>query len=380
MLVRVDFNVPLDVKTHEISDDSRIRAALPTIQYLSEQGARIVLCSHFGRPKGKPVEEMSLQPVANRLSQLLGKPVVFTDDCIGPEVEEEVWKLKDGDVLLLENVRFHAEEERNDPDFAGELARLADIYVNDAFGSAHRAHASTVGVAHYLPAVAGFLMEKEIDYLGRVLSSPEAPFAAVVGGAKVSDKLDMLTNILRKVDSLLIGGGMCCTFFKAEGRGVGKSMVEDDKLDMVKELLVSAAEAKVKLMVPTDVVVAEEFATGVPSQVVSALEIPDNAIVMDIGPRTIERYTEELRGCKTVVWNGSMGVFEFPEFRKGTEAIARRLAELDGTTILGGGSTAEAADELGLVDKMSHVSTGGGAALEFLEGKALPGVEALQDA
>ncbi len=380
VLVRVDFNVPLDMKTHEISDDTRIRAALPTIQYLIEQGARVILCSHFGRPKGEVVEDMRLAPVAQRLSELLGREVAYTDDCIGSDVEAEVWEMKDGDVLLLENVRFYADEEKNDPDFAGRLATLADIFVNDAFGAAHRAHASTVGVAHYLPAVAGFLMEKEIDYLDRALATPTPPFAAVVGGAKVSDKLAMLTNILRKVDALIIGGGMCCTFFKAEGKSVGKSTVEEDKIETVKGLLMEAAQAGVKVLLPTDVVVAREFSGGVPTQVVSVLDIPDESIVMDIGPETIERYVDELSHCKTVVWNGPMGVFEYPEFKKGTESVARQLASMNATTILGGGSTAEAVEELGLAGKMSHVSTGGGAALEFLEGKKLPGVEALNDA
>lgn len=378
-LVRVDFNVPLDIESHEISDDSRVRAALPTIKYLIDRRAKVVLCSHFGRPKGKVVNEMRLAPVAKRLSELLGLPVETASDCVGSVVEEAVSGLGDGGVLLLENVRFHPEEEQNDAGFAKALAALADVYVNDAFGTAHRAHASTVGVAQYLPAVAGFLMEKEIDYLGKALTDPVPPFMAITGGAKVSDKLGLLDNILGKIDSLLIGGGMCCTFLKAQGHEVGQSKIEEDKLDLVQELLSKAAKLSVKLMLPEDVVVAEVFGGGGPSKVVPSSEIPDGSYVMDIGPRTIESFTGELRKSKTVIWNGPMGVFEYLEFRRGTEAIARQLAELEATTILGGGSTAEAVEELGLADRMSHVSTGGGAALEFLEGKTLPGVAALLD-
>jgi len=378
-LVRVDFNVPLDIESHEISDDSRIRAALPTIKYLIDQRAKVVLCSHFGRPKGKVVDEMRLTPVAKRLSEILAMPVETASDCVGSVVEEAASGLDDGGVLLLENVRFHPEEEQNDAGFARALAALADVYVNDAFGTAHRAHASTVGVAQYLPAVAGFLMEKEIDYLGKALTDPVPPFTAITGGAKVSDKLGLLDNIMGKIDSLLIGGGMCCTFLKAQGYEVGRSKIEEDKLDLVQELLSKAAKLSVKLMLPEDVAVAEAFGGGGPFEVVPASEIPDGSYVMDIGPRTIESFTGELRKSKTVVWNGPMGVFEYSEFRRGTEAIARQLAELEATTILGGGSTAEAVGELGLADRMSHVSTGGGAALEFLEGKTLPGVAALLD-
>jgi len=379
VLVRVDFNVPLDVGTGEISDDRRIRAALPTIRYLLEQKCRVVLCSHFGRPKGKVVEEMRLAPIAKRLSELLGQPVATTRDCIGADVERAVSSLKGGEVLLLENLRFHPEEEKNDPDFAKALSRLADVYVNDAFGTAHRAHASTEGVARYLPAVAGFLMEKEIDYLGGALTDPAHPFASIVGGAKVSDKLELLENILGKVDFLLIGGGMCCTFLKARGLAVGQSKVEDDKLDLVRELADKAGRANTRLLLPLDVVVSESFAGGVPHQVVPVSGIPDGSYVMDIGPQTIDAFAAEIAKCRTVVWNGPMGVFEYPEFRRGTEAVARQLARLDATTIIGGGSTAEAVEDLGLADRMSHVSTGGGAALEFLEGKTLPGVAALQD-
>jgi phosphoglycerate kinase len=378
-LVRVDFNVPFDVETHAISDDSRIRAVLPTIRYLIEKRAKVILCSHLGRPKGKVVEELRVAPVAKRLSELLGRPVTSTADCIGPEAEKAASDLEEGDVLLLENLRFHPEEEENDPEFARALSRLGDLYVNDAFGAAHRAHASTVGVARYLPAVAGFLMEKEIDFLGKALSDPAHPFAAVLGGAKVADKLGLLDNIVGKVDALLIGGGMCCTFLKAENHDVGQSKVEEDKLEFVRTLMGKAAKSGVKLLLPTDVVVAESFASGVPIRTVPVSGIPENTYVMDIGPQTVGSFTEELSGCKTVVWNGPMGVFEFAEFRNGTEAVAGQLASLNATTILGGGSTAEAAEELGLADRMSHVSTGGGAALEFLEGKTLPGIAALQD-
>lgn len=379
ILVRVDLNVPLDVQTHEISNDSRIRAALPTIKYLIDERSKVILCSHLGRPKGKVVEELRLAPVAKRLSELLDLPVISAKDCIGPEVEQAVSRLEEVDVLLLENLRFHPEEEKNDPDFARALSRLADIYVNDAFGAAHRAHASTVSVAQYLPAVAGLLMEKEIDFLNKALTDPVPPFAAITGGAKVSDKLGLLENILGKVDYLLIGGGMCCTFLKAQNHEVGQSKVEDDKLDVARELMDKAAKSGVELVLPSDVVVADSFASGVPFKIVSVSEIPEGSYVMDIGPQTIERFATELRKCKTVIWNGPMGVFEFAEFRQGTEAIAKQLAQLEATTILGGGSTAEVVDELGLADKMSHVSTGGGATLKFLEGKTLPGVAVLQD-
>jgi phosphoglycerate kinase len=379
VLVRVDFNVPLDRENNTISDDSRIRAVLPTIKYLMDEGGKVILCSHLGRPKGEVVEGLRLAPVAERLSELLEFPVTNTRDCIGPEVEQAVYRLKESDVLLLENLRFHPGEEKNDSDFAKALSGLADVYVNDAFGAAHRAHASTVGVALYLPAVAGFLMEKEIDFLGKALTDPVPPFAAITGGAKVSDKLGLLENILGKVDFLLIGGGMCCTFLKAQNHEVGQSKVEEDKLDFALDLTGKAAKVGVKLMLPGDVVVAESFASGVPFKITSVSDIPESSYVMDIGPQTIESFSAELRKCKTVIWNGPMGVFEFAEFRRGTEAIAKQLAQLEATTILGGGSTAEAVDELGLADKMSHVSTGGGAALEFLEGKTLPGVAVLQD-
>ena len=378
-LVRVDFNVPFDLQTKAISDDSRISAALPTIKYLIDKKSKVVLCSHLGRPNGKVVEDMRLAPVAKRLSELLKKPVQITRDCIGPEAEEAVSRMKEGDVLMLENLRFHAEEEKNDPQFAKSLAKLADVYVNDAFGTAHRAHASTAGVAQYLPAVAGFLMEKEIDFLGKALAGAAHPFAAVIGGAKVSDKLVLLDNIMGKVDYLLVGGGMCCTFLKANNIGVGKSQVEEDKLNFTRGLIEKAAKANVQMVLPEDVVIADKFATSVSVKTVSVSQIPSDWYVMDIGPQTIKNFTDKLKKCKTVVWNGTMGVFEYKEFRQGTEAIAKQMAELKATTITGGGSTAEAVMELGLEKKMSHVSTGGGAALEFLEGKILPGVAALLD-
>jgi phosphoglycerate kinase len=376
-LVRVDFNVPLDPQTKAISDDSRIVAALPTVKYLIDKKSKVVLCSHLGRPNGKVVEDMRLAPVARRLSELLKKPVQTTKDCIGSEAEETVSRMKEGDVLMLENLRFHAEEEKNDPAFARSLAKLADVYVNDAFGAAHRAHASTAGVAQYLPAVAGFLMEKEIDFLGKALAGAAHPFAAVIGGAKVSDKLALLDNIMGKVDYLLIGGGMCCTFLKANNIGVGKSQVEEDKLGLARGLVEKAAKANVQLVLPEDVIVADKFATGASVRTVPVSQIPSDWYVMDIGPQTIKNFIDKLKKCRTVVWNGTMGVFEHKEFKQGTEAIGKQLASLKATTITGGGSTAEAVMELGLEKKMSHVSTGGGAALEFLEGKTLPGVAAL---
>jgi len=379
VLMRVDFNVPLDIDDSTISDDSRIRAALPTIRYIIEHGGRLILCSHLGRPKGKVVEGLRLAPIARRLSELVGADVATSSDCIGPDAEKAVSQLKDGDILLLENLRFHAAEEDNDPEFARALAGLADVYVNDAFGTAHRSHASTVGVTEYLPAVAGFLMEKEIESLGKALTNPSPPFAAITGGAKVSDKLALLENILDRVDYLLIGGGMCCTFLKAQDYDVGQSQVEEDKLDFARGLMDKAEGAGASILLPSDVVAAEGFSRDAGFRIAPVSDIPRSSIVMDIGPDTIERFCTALRKCRTVIWNGPMGVFEFPEFRRGTEAIAHQLASLDATTILGGGSTAEAVDELGLADKMSHVSTGGGASLEFLEGRTLPGIAVLQD-
>ncbi|MBT9149635.1 MAG: Phosphoglycerate kinase [Dehalococcoidia bacterium] len=378
VLVRVDFNVPLGKSTGKITDDSRIRGAIPTIQYLIDQGAKAILCSHLGRPKGQ-VEALRLAPVGERLSQLLGRPVKCTPDCIGTEVERAVSQMKSGDVLLLENLRFYPEEEKNDPEFARSLACLADVFVNDAFGTAHRAHASTVGVADYLPAVAGFLMEKELEFLGKAMADPARPFAMLVGGAKVGDKIGLLENILEKVNSLIIGGGMAHTFLKAQGYDVGSSSVEDDQLGFARGLIEKAARRGVHLLLPTDVVVAREFSAGSIHKTVSLSGVPRGWMILDIGPQSIKSFGDELKGCKTIIWNGTMGVFEFAPFRKGTTAIANLLASLDATKIIGGGSTVEAIAELGLADRMTHVSTGGGASLEFLEGKTLPGVAALLD-
>ena len=379
VLVRVDLNVPLDEETGAISDDTRIRAVLPTIRYLIDRKARVLLCSHLGRPDGKVVDELRLAPVARRLSEILGSPVEMAMDCIGPQVEDAVGRLKGGEVLLLENLRFHPEEEKNDPSFAQALARLADIYVNDAFGTAHRIHASTVGVAEHLPAVAGFLMEKEIGIMGKALNEPERPFATIIGGAKINSKIGVLEYILEKVDSLLIAGGMSSTFLKAMKVDVGQSSVKEDKLGLAQWLMEKAAEKGVHLLLPSDVVVADKFAPNARSRTVPVENVPASWYVMDIGPRTIELFEAKLRKSKTIIWNGPVGVFEFPKFNKGTEAIANLLAGLDATTIIGGGSTAEAVVEMGLADKMTHVSTGGGASLKFLEGKTLPGVAVLQN-
>lgn len=379
VLVRVDFNVPLDKATGAITDDARIRAALPTIRYLIGQGARVVLCSHLGRPDGKVVDKLRLGSVAQRLSDLLGQPVAKTDDCVGPAVQAAVAAMQSGDVLLLENLRFQAEEEANDPAFARRLAALADVYVNDAFGTAHRAHASTEGVAHYLPAVAGFLMEKEIDYLSRALENPARPFDAIIGGAKVSDKIAVLQNLLDKVDALLIGGGMANTFLKAQGHEVGQSLVEDDKLDVARSLLAQAQARHVRLLLPVDVVVADKFAADAAWQVVAAKAVPADWRILDVGPQTVKLFAQELKAARTVVWNGPLGVFEFPAFAQGTIALAKTLAASRATTIIGGGDSAAAVERAGVADKITHISTGGGASLEFLEGKTLPGVAALLD-
>ncbi|MGD2207766.1 MAG: phosphoglycerate kinase [Anaerolineae bacterium] len=375
VLVRLDFNVPL--AEGKVTDDSRIQAALPTIQYLLDKGAMLILMSHLGRPKGQVVQGLKMDPVAQRLSKLLDRPVKKLDDCIGPEVEAAVQAAGLGDVILLENTRFHPGEKKNDPAFAAKLAALADLYVNDAFGSAHRAHASTEGVAHHLPAVGGFLMEKEIEFLGNALASPERPFVAILGGAKISDKIGVIENLLGRVDALLVGGGMANTFLKADDYDVGESLVEDDSLAVARELLGRAGE---RLALPVDVTVADRFDADAFSQVVSVGSVPARWRILDIGLRTLELFQERLEGARTVVWNGPMGVFEFPKFAKGTEAVARMLAALpEATTIVGGGDSAAAIRQAGLADKMSHISTGGGASLEFLEGKTLPGLAALLD-
>ena len=379
VLVRVDYNVPVDIKTGEITDDTRIRASLPTINYLIERKARVILISHMGRPKGKVVDDMRLAPAAERLSQFLGKPVKRAEDCIGPDIEKAVNGLKGGDVILLENLRFHAGEEVGDDDFAGALAGLGDVYVNDAFGTSHRAHASISGIPRYLPAVAGFLLEKEINTLGSLLEEPERPFISIFGGAKVSDKVAVLKNIMDKVDGILIGGGMVATFLKVKKYEVGKSKVETESLESAKELTESAARKGVRIVLPVDVVVAGAIDEKAQSKTVPVDKIPPDKMILDIGPGTTALFSKELEKSKTVFWNGPMGVEEIPQFAKGTEAIAKLLPELKAKTIVGGGSTGEVIEKLGLADKVTFVSTGGGASLEFLGGDELPGVTALKD-
>ena len=379
VLHRVDFNVPLNINSGAISNDSRIRASLPTIKYLVDHKAKIILCSHLGRPGGKVVEDLRMAPIAQRLSQLMDLPVSTASDCIGQEVESKVGALKEGEILILENLRFHPEEELNDPDFARKLARLADIYVNDAFGTAHRTHASTVGVAKYLPAVAGFLMKRELEVMEKLLHNPERPLACLIGGAKVSDKIELLQNMLRRVDMLLVGGGMAATFLKTQGYEVGHSLTEGDKLGLAKKLLQEADEWKVPFLLPIDAVVAEEIKAGAPTRVVPTTDIPSGSHIVDIGPQSIELFYSELRKCRTITWNGPMGIYEIPQFAQGTRSIASFLSTLNATTIIGGGSSAEIVQEMGLTDKMTHVSTGGGASLRFLEGVTLPGVDILLD-
>jgi len=375
VLVRADLNVPLD-EHGRVTDDTRIVAALPTICYLLDRGVRVILCSHLGRPKGKVREELRLDPVAAKLSELLGKPVRKLDDCVGSEVQVAVRDMRPGDVVLLENLRFHPEEKANDPSFSKELASLAELYVDDAFGTAHRAHASTVGVTEYLPSVAGLLMEKEIEFLGKALESPPHPFVAVLGGAKISGKILVIESLLGKVDTLLIGGGMANTFFKAQGHEIGKSLVEDDSLATAKSLMERSGG---KLILPVDVTVADAFSADANYRVVAIDEVEEEDLILDIGPVTIERFREVLAAAKIVVWNGPMGVFELTPFAKGTMAVAEMLAGLDAVTIIGGGDSVAAIEQAGLADRMTHISTGGGASLKFLEGAVLPGLAALDD-
>ena len=381
VLLRVDFNVPLDKTTHEITNDKRIRAALPTIQYLLDDGAALIVCSHLGKPKKDPDAKtnLTLKRVAVRFAELLGKPVEFAEDTIGPDAKAKAAALKPGQVLLLENTRFDPREEKNDPEFSKELASMADVYVSDAFGAVHRAHASTAGVADYLPAYCGFLVEKELTALGGAIDDPKRPLVAVLGGAKVADKLAVIENLLKKADTLIIGGGMAFTFLKAKGYETGDSLLDAEKVDYCKNMLAKAEESGVKLLLPVDVVVADRFAADAESKVVAAPAIPAGWQGLDIGPETQKLFAEAVKSAGTVIWNGPMGVFEFPKFAKGTEAVAAAMAECPGVTVVGGGDSASAIEKMGYADKVTHVSTGGGASLEFMEGKELPGVACLLD-
>ncbi|MBP3448209.1 MAG: phosphoglycerate kinase [Clostridia bacterium] len=378
VLVRCDFNVPLD-ENKNITDENRINGALPTIKYLMGQGAKVILCSHMGRPKGEFNMKYSLAPVTKRLSEILGKEVKLAEDVIGDSAKALVADMKDGDVICLENVRFHKEEEKNDPEFAKALASLAEVYVNDAFGTAHRAHASTAGVADYLPAVCGYLIQKEIDIMGKALSNPERPFVAILGGAKVSDKIGVINNLIEKVDSLIIGGGMAYTFLKAQGYEIGKSICENDKLDLAKELLAKAEAKGVKMYLPVDTVVADGFSNDANFKTVDSKAIPADWEGLDIGAKTIELFSDVVKNAKTVIWNGPMGVFEMSNFAKGTISVAEAIAASDAISIIGGGDSAAAVEQFGFGDKVTHISTGGGASLEFLEGIVLPGIDCLND-
>lgn len=378
VIVRVDFNVPLDSEGN-ITDDKRIRGALPTIKYIIENGGKLILVSHLGRPKNGFEAKYSMKPAAERLSELLGKEVILAKDVIGEDAKAKAAALKEGEILMLENVRFHKEETKNDPDFAKELASMADIYVNDAFGTAHRAHASTAGLADYLPSACGFLIKKELDIMGKALDNPERPFVAILGGAKVSDKISVIENLIDKVDTLIIGGGMAYTFFKAQGHSVGKSICEDDKVELAKNLLAKAKEKNVNLLLPVDNVVGKEFDANTEAKTVPSDAIPDDWMGLDIGEETIKLFSDAIKGAKTVVWNGPMGVFEMERFANGTRKIAEALANSNAITIVGGGDSAAAVEQLGFADKITHISTGGGASLEFLEGKELPGIAVLDE-
>ncbi len=378
VLLRCDFNVPQDKATRAITDDKRIRAAIPTISYLLEQGAAVIACSHLGKPKGEVKPELTLAPVAVRLAELLGKEVIFAADTIGEDAKAKAAALKGGEIMLLENLRFDKREEKNDPEFAKALADMAEVFVSDAFGTVHRAHASTAGVADYLPAVSGLLIQKELEIMGGALAAPARPFVAILGGAKVSDKIAVINNLLDKADTIIIGGGMAYTFLKAQGHTIGKSLLEEDRLDYAREMVKKAEEKGVKLLLPLDNLCAAEFSASAEA-VPCSQDVPDGFMGMDIGAKTIEAYSAAVKGAGTVVWNGPMGVFEFDAFAEGTRAVARALAESGAVTIVGGGDSAAAVEQLGFADKMTHISTGGGASLEFLEGKALPGVVCLQD-
>ena len=378
VFVRCDFNVPMD-ENRNITDNTRIVAALPTIKYLLEQNCKLILASHLGRPKGEYKPEYSLAPVAKELSNLLGKEVIMANDVVGEDATSKASNLKEGEILLLENVRFHKEETENDTEFSKKLASMAEVFVNDAFGTAHRAHSSTTGIASYLPAVSGFLIEKELKFLGNAVNNPERPFVAILGGAKVSDKIGVIDSLLEKVDTLMIGGGMAYTFFKAQGYEVGNSICEMDKLDLAKSAMEKAKQKGVKLMLPVDTKIGKEFKADTESKTVKYTEIPADWEGFDIGAETIKMFSDELRNAKTVIWNGPLGLFEFDQFAIGTNEIAKVLSEIDATTIIGGGDSAAAVKKAGLEDKMTHISTGGGASLEFLEGKKLPGIEALMD-
>ncbi len=379
VLLRCDFNVPQDKTTGAITDDKRIRAALPTIQYLLDQGAAVIACSHLGKPKGEVKPELSLKPVSVRLSELLGKPVIMAGDVVGPDAKAKAAALKPGEIMLLENTRFEPGETKNDPELAKEMASMAEIYVSDAFGAVHRAHASTAGVAAYLPAVSGFLIQKELEVMGGALANPKRPLVAILGGSKVSSKIGVINNLLNIADTIIIGGGMSYTFAKAQGAKVGKSLLEEDWIQYAGEMVEKAKEKGVKLLLPVDGLAATEFSADAEAHLVDGVDIPDDMMGMDIGPKTIQLYSDAVKDAGTVIWNGPMGVFEFPAFAEGTRAVAKALAETDAITIVGGGDSAAAVAQLGYADKMTHISTGGGASLEFLEGKELPGVACLLD-